>query len=54
MFTDFMLENQWFAAMDSGIGQTLTFNEAVSLLINCDTQEEIDYYWGETFGGAGG
>ncbi len=45
MFTDFMLENQWFAAMDSGVVQPFTFNEAISLLINCDTQEEIDYYW---------
>ena len=45
MFTDFMLENQWFAAMDSGAPQPFTFNEAISLLINCDTQEEVDYYW---------
>jgi predicted 3-demethylubiquinone-9 3-methyltransferase (glyoxalase superfamily) len=45
MFTDFMLENQWFAAMDSGTGQPFTFNEGISLLINCDTQEEVDYYW---------
>jgi predicted 3-demethylubiquinone-9 3-methyltransferase (glyoxalase superfamily) len=22
-----------------------TFNEAVSLMVNCDTQDEIDYYW---------
>jgi len=47
MFTDFMLESQWFAAMDSGVEQQCTFNEAISLLINCDTQEEIDYYWGK-------
>jgi predicted 3-demethylubiquinone-9 3-methyltransferase (glyoxalase superfamily) len=47
MFADFMLEHQWFAAMDSGVEQPFTFNEAVSLLINCDTQEEIDYYWGK-------
>lgn len=45
MFADFMLENQWFAAMDSGVAQTYSFNEAISLLINCDTQEEIDEYW---------
>lgn len=45
MFADFLLENQWFATMDSGVEQPFTFNEAVSLLINCDTQEEIDYYW---------
>lgn len=45
MFTDFMLEDQWFAAMDSGVDEPVPFNEAVSLLVNCDTQEEIDYYW---------
>lgn len=22
-----------------------TFNEAISFVVNCDTQEEIDYYW---------
>lgn len=45
MFTDFTLEGLWFAAMDSGVEQTFTFNEAVSPLISCETQEEIDYYW---------
>lgn len=45
MFTDFMLENQWFAAMDSAREHGYSFNEAVSFIINCDTQDEIDYYW---------
>jgi predicted 3-demethylubiquinone-9 3-methyltransferase (glyoxalase superfamily) len=45
MFADFTLEGQWFAAMNSGVDQKMSFNEAVSLLISCDTQEEIDYYW---------
>jgi predicted 3-demethylubiquinone-9 3-methyltransferase (glyoxalase superfamily) len=45
MFTDFMLANQWFAAMDSANKHEFTFNEAVSLMVRCDTQEEIDYYW---------
>lgn len=45
MFTDFMLEGQWFAAMDSAQKHDFVFNEAVSFLVNCDTQEEIDYYW---------
>ncbi len=45
MFAEFMLENQWFTAMDSGHMHKFDFNEAVSLMINCDTQEEIDYYW---------
>lgn len=44
-FTDFMLEGQWFAAMDSALGHQFKFNEAISFLVNCDTQEEIDYYW---------
>jgi predicted 3-demethylubiquinone-9 3-methyltransferase (glyoxalase superfamily) len=45
MFADFMLENQWFAAMDSAREHNYTFNEAISFMVNCDTQEEIDYYW---------
>jgi predicted 3-demethylubiquinone-9 3-methyltransferase (glyoxalase superfamily) len=45
MFTDFMIENQWFAAMDSAREHGYTFNEAVSFMIYCDTQDEIDYYW---------
>jgi predicted 3-demethylubiquinone-9 3-methyltransferase (glyoxalase superfamily) len=45
MFADFMLENQWFAAMDSAHEHAFTFNEAVSLMVNCDTQAEIDDYW---------
>jgi predicted 3-demethylubiquinone-9 3-methyltransferase (glyoxalase superfamily) len=45
MFTDFMLEGQWFAAMDSAGGHNFKFNEAISLMVNCDTQKEIDYYW---------
>jgi predicted 3-demethylubiquinone-9 3-methyltransferase (glyoxalase superfamily) len=45
MFAEFMLENQWFTAMDSGHMHKFDFNEAVSLMVNCDTQEEIDYYW---------
>ncbi|RUO24371.1 hypothetical protein CWE09_10895 [Aliidiomarina minuta] len=45
MFTDFMLEGQWFAAMDSAREHDFAFNEAVSFMVNCDNQEEIDYYW---------
>ncbi len=45
MFTDFMLEGQWFAAMDSAHEHKFSFNEAVSFLVGCETQEEIDYYW---------
>lgn len=47
MFSDFMLDNQWFAAMDSAHGHGFAFNEAVSFIVSCDGQEEIDYYWGK-------
>ncbi len=45
MFTDFMIENQWFAAMDSARGHNFAFNEAISFMVSCDTQKDIDYYW---------
>ncbi|WP_077604293.1 VOC family protein [Oceanobacillus sojae] len=45
MFSDFMLENVWLTAMDSALNHGFQFNEAVSLLVNCDTQEEIDDYF---------
>lgn len=45
MFADFMLENQRFAAMDSAQQHQFNFNEAVSLLVNCKDQSEIDDYW---------
>jgi predicted 3-demethylubiquinone-9 3-methyltransferase (glyoxalase superfamily) len=45
MFADFMLENQWFAAMDSAHEHKFNFNEAISLMVYCDTQAEIDHYW---------
>lgn len=45
MFTDFMIEKQWFAAMDSARMHDFGFNEAISLIVRCDTQKEIDYYW---------
>ena len=45
MFTDFKLEGQWFAAMDSAHEHHFTFNEAISFIINCKDQEEIDFFW---------
>ena len=45
MFTDFMIENHWFAAMDSAQNHNFVFNEAISFMVSCDTQKEIDYYW---------
>jgi predicted 3-demethylubiquinone-9 3-methyltransferase (glyoxalase superfamily) len=45
MFADFVLEGQWFAATDSAREHNFAFNEAISFLVGCDSQEEIDYYW---------
>lgn len=33
------------AVMDSSYPHKFTFDEGISLVINCDTQEEIDFYW---------
>jgi predicted 3-demethylubiquinone-9 3-methyltransferase (glyoxalase superfamily) len=43
----FVLDGQQFAAMDSALEHDFAFNEAISLLVRCDTQEEIDRYWSE-------
>lgn len=39
----FELEGQEFFAINGG--PHFTFNEAVSFLIRCDSQEEVDFYW---------
>jgi predicted 3-demethylubiquinone-9 3-methyltransferase (glyoxalase superfamily) len=44
-FGQFQLEGQQFAAMDSARTHGFAFNEAISLIVHCDTQEDIDYYW---------
>ena len=43
----FTLEGQEFAAMDSARVPNAAFNEAISFMVHCHTQEEIDYYWGK-------
>lgn len=41
----FKLGKNVFMAMDSSLDHKFSFNEAVSFVVDCDTQEEIDYYW---------
>ncbi len=45
MYTDFQLANQWFVAMDSAHDHKFSFNEAVSLMVECENQEEINHFW---------
>jgi len=43
MVVAFELEGQPFTALNGG--PLFKFNEAISLQVYCDTQEQIDYYW---------
>ncbi len=44
-YAAFMLEGMEFGAMDSAKEHKFSFNEAISFIVPCKTQEEIDYYW---------
>lgn len=45
MFSDFRLGETWLAAMDSGYPHGFGFNEAISFLVTCRDQAEIERYW---------
>jgi predicted 3-demethylubiquinone-9 3-methyltransferase (glyoxalase superfamily) len=45
MYADFTLAGQAFAAMDSAQMHDFTFTEAISLVVHCEDQAEIDRYW---------
>jgi predicted 3-demethylubiquinone-9 3-methyltransferase (glyoxalase superfamily) len=51
MVVQFELNGSRFMGLNGG--PHFKFNEAVSLVVNCETQEEIDYYW-EKLTGEGG
>ena len=40
---EFEIAGQTFIALNGG--PIFKFNEAISFIVNCDTQEEVDYYW---------
>ncbi len=44
-YASFRLCSTAFSAMDNGYDVDFTFNEGFSLIVRCETQEEIDYYW---------
>jgi predicted 3-demethylubiquinone-9 3-methyltransferase (glyoxalase superfamily) len=43
MTVEFELEGQKFTALNGG--PVFKFNESISFVVNCDTQEEVDYFW---------
>jgi predicted 3-demethylubiquinone-9 3-methyltransferase (glyoxalase superfamily) len=43
MTVAFELDGQAFTALNGG--PLFKFSEAISLQINCESQEEVDYYW---------
>ena len=51
MIIDFELNGQQFTALNGG--PEFKFNEAISLLVHCQSQEEVDYYWAKLQEGGG-
>ena len=50
MVVEFTLNDMQFMALNGG--PRFKFNESISIVVNCDTQEEIDHYWNNlTLGG---
>ncbi|QCR34242.1 VOC family protein [Lysinibacillus sp. SGAir0095] len=49
MTVEFQLEGNSFVALNGG--PQYQFTEAISFIINCDSQEELDYYWGKLSAG---
>ncbi len=43
LVVSFTLEGQQYVALNGG--PTFTFTEAFSLMVNCEDQSEVDYYW---------
>lgn len=41
----FVLDGYEFAAMDSARDHKFGFNEAISFMVGCEDQDEIDYFW---------
>jgi predicted 3-demethylubiquinone-9 3-methyltransferase (glyoxalase superfamily) len=46
---EFEIEGQKFTALNGG--PEFKFNESVSFVVNCNTQEEVDYFWAKLIAG---
>lgn len=44
-YSEFLLSGQKFVLMEGPGTHQFTFSPAFSLIVNCETQDEIDYYW---------
>ncbi len=44
-YASLILEGQEFGIMDSAHPHDFAFNEAISLIVSCENQKEIDYFW---------
>ncbi len=51
MLVEFELNGQKFSALNGGPQHT--FNEAISIVIPCVDQAEVDYYWSNLLSGGG-
>jgi predicted 3-demethylubiquinone-9 3-methyltransferase (glyoxalase superfamily) len=51
MVASFEVEGQEFTALNGG--PQFKFNESVSFVVHCKTQEEVDYYWDKLLAGGG-
>lgn len=51
MTIEFEILGQRFTALNGG--PVFKFNEAISFVVHCKTQREVDYYWKKLTGGGG-
>jgi predicted 3-demethylubiquinone-9 3-methyltransferase (glyoxalase superfamily) len=48
---EFEIEGQKFTALNGG--PQFKFNESISFVVNCETQDEVDYFWGKLIADGG-
>ena len=53
MFSEIKLNDYTLIAMDGPGEHAYTFNEGVSMVVQCDTQKEIDHYWNSLIANGG-
>jgi len=49
MVVEFQLDGQDFVALNGG--PLFKFTEAISFVVNCENQEEVDYFWSKLSAG---